>query len=252
MGFKRFFRCVLKIICQNQDRPKTIRLRNNWVDMDPRGWNSDMDFVVNVGLGSGSQDRDAAILMQIAQKQEQIIQQAGPMNPIAGIDKYANTLRKLTEAVGLRNADQYFGEVGPEQLQQMQQAQGQQQEDPKAQAEMQKAQAQIQLDQQKTQAQLQLDQQKMQFQLQLERERNAMDMQTAREKAQLDMQIAREKAEYDRQRRAEDAMLDAQLRREEMALEAELTREANAMNAAVQSQKAVDDNIERKKVSKKD
>jgi len=243
MGFKRFFRCILKLIVQNQDRPRTIRLRNQWVEMDPRGWNANMDFNVNVGLGSGSRDRDAAILMQIAAKQEQIIAQAGPMNPVCGIDKYANTLRKLIEMSGLRNPDEYFGEVDQQTLQVM--AQQQQQPDPKVMAE----QAKLQIEAQKSQAQIQLEQQKAAASIETQRQKNALDMEAMREKHAMEMQVAREKAEFERQQKRENAILDAQLRREEMQLEAALTAEANRMNAAIQERQA-DVNIERKATAK--
>ncbi|MFC3445346.1 hypothetical protein ACFOLL_04435 [Falsochrobactrum ovis] len=242
MGFKRFFRCALKIIVQNQDRAKTIRLRNQWVEMDPSSWNANMDFTVNVGLGSGSKDRDVAMLMQIAAKQEMIISQAGPTNPIAGIDKYANTLRKMIEALGIRNPDQFFGEVDQQTLQVM--ANQPEKPDPKAQAE----QAKVQIAQQKAQADALLQQQKMQAQLQAEREKAALMLDLDREKAAATIQLQKEQSEFNRQQRVEEAHLDAQLRRDEMILEAELTREANALNAALASQNKPDTNIERQKV----
>lgn len=242
MGFKRFFRCVLKLLVENQDRPKTIRLRDQWVDMDPRGWNADMDFDVNVGLGSGSRDRDVAILMQVATKQEQIMQLAGPVNPICDLEKYSNTLRKLVEMAGLRNPDTFFGEVNQQTLQQFQQQQGQK-PDPKVEAEK----AKIQIEGQKAQAQMQLEQQKAAASIETQRQKNALDMEAQREKHAMDMQIAREKAEFERQQRQEDAVLNAQLRREEMQLEAALTQEANRMNAAVAAKQA-DTNIDQKSV----
>lgn len=242
MGFKRFFRCVLKLLVENQDRPKMIRLRDQWVEMDPRAWNADMDFTVNVGLGSGSRDRDVAILMQVAAKQELILAQLGPVNPICDMEKYANTLRKIVEGAGLRQPDLYFGEVNQQTMQQFQQQQANK-PDPKAQAEM----AKVQIEQQKAAANAQLEQQKAAASIETQRQKNMLDMQAMREKHAMEMQIAREKAEFERQQKQEDAILNAQLRREEMLLEAEITREANAMQAEVAAKQA-DANIERKSV----
>lgn len=242
MGFKRFFRCVLKLLVENQDRPKAIRLRDQWVDMDPRGWNANMDFDVNVGLGSGSRDRDVALLMQVAGKQEQIMQLAGPVNPICDLEKYSNTLRKLVEMAGLRNPDTFFGEVNQETLQQFQQQQGQR-PDPKVEAEK----AKIQIEGQKAQAQVELEQQKAAASIETARQKNALDMEAMREKHAMEMQVAREKAEFDRQQKREDAVLNAQLRREEMQIEAALTQEANRMNADVAAKKA-DANIENRNI----
>jgi len=58
LGWRRVFRQILKLIVKHQDRPRTIRLRDTWVEMDPRSWNSNMDVSINVGLGTGSRDRD--------------------------------------------------------------------------------------------------------------------------------------------------------------------------------------------------
>ena len=65
LGWKRVFRQILKLIVKHQDRPRTIRLRDEWVEMDPRAWNAKMDATINIGLGTGSRDRDMAMLNQI-------------------------------------------------------------------------------------------------------------------------------------------------------------------------------------------
>ncbi|MEP7454294.1 hypothetical protein [Phyllobacterium sp. SB3] len=255
MGFKRFFKCLLKLIVQNQDRPRTIRLRNKWIEYDPRGWNASMDACVSVGLGSGSRDRDLMGLQQVAQKQEQILQQLGPNNLVVTIDKYVNTLRKMVEVAGIKNSDQFFNEISPEALQQLSQPQ-QQQPDPeiqKAQAEMQvkqqKAQSDLQLAQEKAKADFALEQQKMAAELQAERERNAMQIQAMREKHEMDMKIAREKSAFELEHKKEVSLLEAQLRREEMSIEADLTREANEMKILQGAQGGFDTNIVRADLS---
>ena len=53
LGWKRVFKMILRLVVKHQDRPRTIRLRDEWVDMDPRHWNSDMDLSISVGLGIG-------------------------------------------------------------------------------------------------------------------------------------------------------------------------------------------------------
>lgn len=276
MGFRQMFRRLLKIIVANQDRPRTIKLRGGWVEMDPRAWNADMDFDVNVGLGSGSRDRDAMVLQQVMAKQEMIMAQAGPVNPLAGIDRYSNTLRKSIELSGLRNPDQYFGEVGPQEMQQMAQG-GMQKPDPKAQAAQaqaqaamqkaqvdnqisaQQAQAQITLKQQQAQAeailqQRQIDaqmaaaQQKNALDLQSNREKNAATIQAMRERQEAEIQLAAQKAEFDRQQQLQAAALDAELKQREMMMEYELAQQANAMKFASGQGKQADTNIPPEKV----
>lgn len=50
-GIRRLFRGLLKMVVRHQDRPRMVRLRNQWVPIDPRDWDAEMDVMVNVGLG---------------------------------------------------------------------------------------------------------------------------------------------------------------------------------------------------------
>ena len=270
IGFKRFFQCILKLIVAHQDGPRRLKIKRSWVTMDPASWNANMKFDVNVGLGSGSRDRDAAILMQIATKQEQINMQMGPDNPICGIDKYSNTLRALVQmALPSSEPDKFFNEIEPQAVAAWMQQKAQQgSQDPKAQAEMQKAQAaqqkaqaEIQIKGQTAQADMQLKQQsaqmdmasraqKAQADLQASREKNQMGMQATREKNAMAMQLDQEKAAQEAAQRQQEALLDAQLKQDEMVMEGELAREANKMSAANEKRK-IDTNVNRQKTSNK-
>ncbi len=240
VGFKNFFEAVLKLIVAHQDGPRKIKIKKNWVTMDPSSWNANMKFDVNVGLGSGSRDRDAQILLQIAMKQETINMQLGPDNPLCGLDKYSNTLRSLVQmALPGGDPDKYFNELDEKKLAawaQKQQAQQAQQPNPemmKAQAAAQKAQAEIQMKQQKGAADLQLQQQKTQADMAAAGQKNAMDMAAQREKNAMTLQLDREKAAADIEQQKEAAMLDAQLKQQELLLEAHLAAQQNEMQAGV-------------------
>ncbi len=251
VGMKRLFRCLLKLIVKHQDRAKIVRLRDQWVEMDPRAWNANMDVSIDVGLGSGSRDRDLQMLQGIKMSQEQILMQMGPMNPLVGLDQYRTTLAKMVEVAGIKSPEQFFKEITPEILEQFTQQASQPKPDPKmmeAQANLQiaqgKAQADAQLAQQKAAADASLATQRAQAELQLTRERNASDIEAKREAGMLEMQLMREKAAATLQLAREEAQVKAQLRREEMMLEAELTAQANAMQADIASRQA-DTNINR-------
>lgn len=47
-GVKDLFRLVLKLVCQHQNKPEVIRLRNEWVPFDPRAWSDEMDCSIDV------------------------------------------------------------------------------------------------------------------------------------------------------------------------------------------------------------
>lgn len=110
-GMKSLFKGILFLLVQHQDQPRVIKLRNEWVPMDPRTWNANMDVTINVALGTGSTDAKIAVLTQIAAKQEMIFQTVGVANPIVTPAQYSNTLRKLVELAGFKDSSAFFNEV---------------------------------------------------------------------------------------------------------------------------------------------
>jgi hypothetical protein len=107
-GMKQLFKGILFLIVQNQDKPRIVKMRNDWVTMDPRAWNANMDVTVNVALGTGTTDQKLAALTAIAAKQEQIMQLAGFNNPVVTVGQYSNTLRKMVELAGFKDSSQFF------------------------------------------------------------------------------------------------------------------------------------------------
>jgi hypothetical protein len=107
-GVKRAFRSILRLLIRHQHKARLIRLRQEWITMDPRAWNADMDVTVTVGLGAGHRDREIGLLNTIAEKQENILQQLGPQNPLVSMKQYYNTLARLVEAAGLKTPHAYF------------------------------------------------------------------------------------------------------------------------------------------------
>jgi hypothetical protein len=124
-----------------------IRLRNKMEKIDPRTWNVDMDLVVNVAIGTQNRAERAAVYAAAALKQEQVLQQFGPDNPVVDIGQLRNTYAKILELSGERDAAAFFKEVTPEAQQQASEmAKGRAGTDPQtilAQAEMLKGQAEM-------------------------------------------------------------------------------------------------------------
>ena len=250
-GLKRFFSCCLKLITKYQDRPRTIRLRGEWVAMDPRGWDADMDVTVNVGLGTGTRDRDIAMLMGVRNAQKEYVGVFGPFNEFCNIGHISDTDRKMAEAAGLSNPGSYFPNISQEKIAEMraQSAQKPPPPDPR----MMEMQAKLQLQQAELKADIErknmeaasdarLAQEKALIDLNAARERSAMQMQADRERGQQEIQLMREKAAVQSELDPEIAVQKASLKREEMLLEAQLTREANAMQM-IQRPPVADTNI---------
>lgn len=146
-GMRQLFSGLLKLITRHQDKPLLIRLRGQWVPVDVSQWDANMDCIVSVALGRGDDAQQMGFLTQLAQKQEQILQQMGLSNPLVKPSQYANTLNQIVRKAGFKNPESFFSPISPEQDAQIAQAQDaskSQQKDPNqllAEVELAKAQA---------------------------------------------------------------------------------------------------------------
>lgn len=186
-GVKDLFKGILHLVTKYDQKPRIIRLRNNFVPIDPREWHSEFDVVVQVGLGTADDEQKIAFLTQIAGKQEQILMQLGANNPVVTMSQYVNTLRSIAEIGGFKDADQFFN--SPEQIAMMEQqmAQQPQQADQSAQAEMQ---ADIALKREKMMLEIELEREKMQMELELRRQELAAEAELRQLKAYTDAEIS--------------------------------------------------------------
>ena len=186
-GVKSLFQGILHLLGKYQDKPKIVRMRGKFVQFDPRTWANEYDVSINVGLGSGDRDQKLAMLQMILAKQEQIIQQYGPSNPLVTVGQYRNTLARFIEAAGFKDAKVFMNEITPEMDAQLSQPQP---PAPDAQAEV--AQLLAQVEREKTQAKAQIDAAKLDLErqtLEAEFTRKGIEMQMKNQKDQADIRI---------------------------------------------------------------
>jgi hypothetical protein len=155
-GMKKLFKNLLFLMTTHQDKARMVRLRNQWVAVDPRAWDANMDVTVNVALGTGDVEQKMQMLMMISSKQEQALQQLGAVNPLVTPAQYSNTLRRMVEMAGFKDSSQFFNAIPAD----YQPPQPQQKPSPEEMLAMVQAQS-IQADIQKKAAELQLDRETM-------------------------------------------------------------------------------------------
>jgi hypothetical protein len=102
-GVKDLFMMVHRLVRMNYTKPDVIRLRSQWVEVDPRGWKNRKDLTISVGLGTGNKDQQLAHLSTIIQMQKEAIQ-AGLTSP----EKIYNALAKLTQNAGFKNPEEFW------------------------------------------------------------------------------------------------------------------------------------------------
>jgi hypothetical protein len=195
-GIKDLFLLVHRLVRQNVTKPDIVRLRNQWVEIDPREWKNRKDLSISVGLGAGNKDQQMFHLTNILQMQKEALQ-AGLTDP----SKIYNALAKLTQNAGFKNPEEFWND--PANQTQPQQAMPSPQEQliqGQLQIEQTKAQADMQLEAQKNQADMEQEQLRSRNDILIEREKIASQAELERFKAQLkaetDLAIANIKAQY--------------------------------------------------------
>jgi hypothetical protein len=207
-GVRDLFRCILHLVCKYQDKERIIRLRGKFVAIDPREWSNEYDLSTNVGLGTGNREQQMAMTAMILQKQEAIIQQYGPANPLVSVGQYRTTLGRMIEAAGYKDSSEFFKEITPEI-----EAQLAQPKPPEPSPDM-------QVFLQQSQLQLETQKQKAMADIQLAREKAAAEIQLAREKAQAQIQLDREKAMASISLKEQEFRADATLKSAQIGLNA--------------------------------
>lgn len=167
-GMRKLFRGILKMLKKYQDFPRLMKVGNELKQVDPSKWArfDTWDVAINTGLGTGTHEKDMAVLGMIAMKQEQVLLQGGPQNGIITMGQYANTIRKMVEVAGFHNAKQFVNDVPIDFNPQPQQPP----EDPKmakVKADAAADQARFQMERQEAQARFQMEAQQAQASHQL-------------------------------------------------------------------------------------
>jgi len=110
-GLRKLFTGVLKLVIENQDKERMVRLRNTFVPMNPQSWDANMDVIVNVGVGDGTIEDRINILNQVAMRQEMLIKETGVNNPVVSLPQYTNTLTKMLQLAGIKDSQNYFNQL---------------------------------------------------------------------------------------------------------------------------------------------
>jgi hypothetical protein len=228
-GMKTLFSGLLKLTVRHQDKARTIKLRGEYVTVDPRHWETDLHVVVNVALGAGLTEEKLNTLSLILDKQEQNIQQG---SPLVGLHHYRATLARMVELMGFPNSSEFFKQFGAEENEQYEQAQAEAAGEPDAQTKalVEVEMAKIQASQAEAQAKAQIEAVKAQAQAQVKEMEMRVRMQEAqlhdareREKMAMEFALAQAKLEADHGIKLSEAQLKAarlQLDRERAEVDA--------------------------------
>lgn len=189
-GVKNLFQIVHALTLKHSRKDEIIRVRNRWIQVDPRQWVKRADMQISVALGAGDKQQQIVILDKILQMQTLAVQ-AGLTSP----PKIYNALKRMTQAAGFKDPDEFWDDPTTKPP-----------APPQPNPEVMKEQA-------KLQGQMQIEAGRAQTSLMIAREQNALKLQEIR--ANLELQAANDIRDSERERMK--AQYDAQI--EQMKIE---------------------------------
>jgi hypothetical protein len=107
-GVRDIFALLHGTIRKHGQQLQTVRLRNAWVNVDPRNWKTRDDMTINVGLGSGGKAAQFAQAMALANIQKELVM-GGKLHLVGDRELY-NTAAELTRIMGHKNPDRFFND----------------------------------------------------------------------------------------------------------------------------------------------
>ena len=106
-GVKDLFMICHALIRKHGSKNTIVKLRNNWVPVNPRSWVRRMDATMAVGLGTGDKQQQAQSLQIIGQLQQAMI--SGGVGIVTQQNLY-HLAEKVVQSGGWKNAASFFTE----------------------------------------------------------------------------------------------------------------------------------------------
>ena len=107
-GMKPLFKIIYNLVVRHQNQEEMFRLNNEFIPVDPRYWDADKDVEISVAISKTSDEEKAQFLNQLVQIQTQAFQQMGGQNPLVTPQQFSNTLARLIELAGFKDAQEFI------------------------------------------------------------------------------------------------------------------------------------------------
>lgn len=192
-GLRDLFLRIHRDLRNGPLKEMVMKLRNEWVPVNPRVWRDRTDMTVAVGMGSGSRDMTRTGLMLMKQGQAELLASGDPiLMQMAAPKNVYNTAERLAETFGFKSIDPFL--TNPDEIQPPQP-----QPDPAQEAmqfQMQLAQAEMQGKQQEREQKFAIEREK----IQLEHQRKLQELQIRMEAEERQRMAAQGRIQTDQER----------------------------------------------------
>jgi hypothetical protein len=209
-GIRDLFHLLHSTIRRHGSQQDIVKLRNEWVPVNPRDWKERKDMTVHVGLGVGTKNEQAQQMMALMGIQEKFVMNG--LTQVVNPNNVYNSAKAFTRLIGQKSPDDFF--TDPKTVEPPA---------PKPDPEMMKLQIEGQMKAQEMQTKAALDTQSMQMKAEIEKLQAQADIATQQQKTAADLAIAERKAQLEEKL----ALLEAELKRREHDQKMALARETH-------------------------
>jgi hypothetical protein len=105
-GVKDLMRGIVYMLSKHSQKALTLKLRNKWVDVDPREWKTQFNMTVNVGLGTGNRDQQLAHYNAVHLQQIELMKTG--RGYMVSDENIWNLNKKMQEAMGLKHPELFI------------------------------------------------------------------------------------------------------------------------------------------------
>ncbi len=216
-GVKDLFVLLHGVIRRHGSVPQTVRLRNNWVTIDPRQWRKRADMTCTVGLGASGRQQAMAQATTLITFQEKAL--AGGLTNLVTPSHLYNSAKLLCKAIGEKDCTRYFAD--PATMPPLQ---------PQIDPKVMEIQMKSQLEQQKMQQSAMLEREKLERQALVEQQQAAADIAVDQKKAEHEMTLAQQKFELERELK----LIDVAMKREQhqQSMQHDIVKHESSMQQA--------------------
>ena len=102
-GVKDLMRGIVYMLSKYSQKALTLKLRGQWVDVDPREWKTQYNMTVNVGLGTGNRDVQLQHLNMMHEQQIELMKEG--RGYMVSDENIYNLYRKSSEAMGFKHPE---------------------------------------------------------------------------------------------------------------------------------------------------
>ena len=187
-------RIVHEVILRGGHKAEVVKMRGQWIEVDPSTWKKRTDFKIAVGFAAGNKDAQVNRLQMIAASQLQAVQL---QLPIVGPENMYETMLELTKASDMSTPERFWTDPSTVEPQEPP-------PDPnivRAEMDNQTKQAEIQMDQQQAAGELQMRDKELMVKAEVDKYRIDKDSDTrialARIQAQTSHELEDHKAQLD-------------------------------------------------------